>query len=192
MKCNRQQSMDKMAYLKVISLFSRLYIAMQHRESDMSKFFSHENQPFPPSLSGQGKLHFGKKSDLLEVLVHDIHSEPPDTIFTLDSLMELLWYTYYPLSMLRAFDEYADKIFLPHISKQLESCTRVDIVWDKYIPNSIKESTREKRGKGIQRKVEGKNKLPGKWADFLHDATNKQELFGFISKKVAAMHCPAK
>ena len=23
---------------------------------------------------------FGKKSDLLEVLVHDIHSEPPDTV----------------------------------------------------------------------------------------------------------------
>ena len=39
--------------------------------------------------------------------------------------------------------------------------------------------------------MEGKNKLPGKWADFLRDATNKQELFGFISKKVAAMHCPA-
>ena len=39
-----------------VSLFSRLYIAMQHRESDMSKFFSHENHPFPPSLSDQGKL----------------------------------------------------------------------------------------------------------------------------------------
>ena len=38
--------------------------------------------------------------------------------------------------------------------------------------------------------MEGKNKLPGKWANFLRDATNKQELFGFISNKVAAMHCP--
>ena len=157
--------MDKMACLKVISLFSRLYIAMQHRESDMSKFFSHENQPFPPSLSGQGKLHFGKKSDLLEVLVHDIHNEPPDTIHTqlLDgaAVVHLL-----PTVNVAAFDEYADKIFLSHLSKQLESCTQVDIVWDIYIPNSIKESTREKRGKGIQRKVEGKNKLPGKWTDF--------------------------
>ena len=74
---------------------------MQHRESDMNKFFSHEKQPFPSSLSDQAKLRFGKKSDLFEVVVHDIHSEPPDTIFTLDSLMELLWYTYYLLSMLR-------------------------------------------------------------------------------------------
>ena len=99
LKCNRQQSVDKMAYLKVMSL---LYIAMQHRESDMRKFFCYENQPFPPSLSDhQGKLHFVKKSDLPEVSVHNIHSEPPDTIFTLDSLMKLLWYTYYPLSMLR-------------------------------------------------------------------------------------------
>ena len=58
-----------------------------------------------------------------------------------------------PTVNVSTFDEYADKIFLPHISKQLESCTRVDIVWDIYIPNSIKESTREKRsrGKGIRR-----------------------------------------
>ena len=120
-------------------------------------------------------MRFGKKSDLLEVLVHDIHSEPPDTIHTrlLDkaAVVHLL-----PTVIVATFDEYTDKIFLPHISKQLECCTQVDIVWDIYIPNSIKESTREKRGKGIRRKAEGKNKLPGKWADFLCDATNKQEL----------------
>ena len=63
LKCNRQQSVDKMAYLKVMSL---LYIAMQHRESDMRKFFCYENQPFPPSLSDQGKLHFVKKSICLK------------------------------------------------------------------------------------------------------------------------------
>ena len=36
----------------------------------------------------------------------------------------------------------------------------------------------------------GKNKLPGKWADFLRDPTNKQELFEFLSNKVADMNCP--
>ena len=38
--------------------------------------------------------------------------------------------------------------------------------------------------------MKGKNKLPGKWADFLRDATNKQEMFGFIFNKVASVHCP--
>ena len=84
-----------------------------------------------------------------------------------------------------------NKIFLPHISKQLESCIQVDIVWDIYVPNSIKESTREKEG----RESEGKWKVKISCLEFLRDATNKQELFGFISNKVAAysqlgMHCP--
>ena len=122
---------------------------MQHRESDISKFFSHENQPFPHSLSDQGKLRFGKKSDLLEVLVHDIHSEPPDTIHArlLDgaAVVHLL-----PTVNVATFDEYADKIFLPHI---------------------LKESTREKRGKGIRRKVEGKTSCLESGQTFLRDAT---------------------
>ena len=53
------------------------------------------------------------------------------------------------------FDEYADQVFVPHIKKQLENSRRVDIVWDTYvIPNSIKESTREKQGKGVRRRLQ--------------------------------------
>ena len=59
-----------------VALFSRLYINVR----DMSAFFSHENHPFPPSLSDHGKLHFGKKSDLLDILVKDIHDDPPNSI----------------------------------------------------------------------------------------------------------------
>ena len=123
---------------------------MQHRESDMNKFFSHENHPCLSSLSDQGKLCFGKKSDLLEVLVHDIHSEPPDTVHArlLDgaAVVHLL-----PTVNVATFDDCADKILLPHISKQLENCTQVDIVWNIYIPNSIKESTREKKERNLKK-----------------------------------------
>ena len=61
----------------------------------------------------------------------------------------------------------------------------MDIVWDTYIPDSLKESTREKRGKGVRRKVSGPTKLPGKWMDFLHDPDNKRELFSFITTEIA-------
>ena len=47
-------------------------------------------------------------------------------------------------------------MFIPYVKKQLESATRVDVVWDTYVPDSLKESTREKRGKGIRRKGQGK------------------------------------
>ena len=33
------------------SLFARLYVAYQTRYGDLDNFFSHENQPFTPSLS---------------------------------------------------------------------------------------------------------------------------------------------
>ena len=49
------------------------------------------------------------------------------------------------------FDNYANSVFI--ISKQQESATRVDVVWDTYITSNIKESTRDKSGKGKQREV---------------------------------------
>ena len=50
----------------------------------------------------------------------------------------------------RTFDEYGDQVFLPWINQQLlQNCNRVDIIWDRYISDSLKESIREKRGKGI-------------------------------------------
>ena len=40
-----------------VSLFSRLYIASQTRDSDMDDFFAHENHPWPPSLASNGIMH---------------------------------------------------------------------------------------------------------------------------------------
>ena len=88
------------------------------------------------------------------------------------------------------FDEYADKIFIPYLEKQLQSATRLDVVWDVYTPDSLKESTWEKRGKGVRRKVSGKTKVPGNWMDFLRDSVNKKELFAFLTSKVAQFSWP--
>jgi hypothetical protein len=90
-----------------------------------------------------------------------------------------------PITEAATFKNYADKVFIPYMLSQLQSTRRVDMVWDTYIPDSIKESTREKRGKGVRRKVGSETKLPGNWADFLQDSTNKQELFAFLSCEVA-------
>ena len=72
----------------------------------------------------------------------------------------------------------------------MEGADRVDVVWDTYHSSSIKESAREKRGKGISRKVAGPNKIPGKSQEFLKASDNKQELFAFLSEKVATAQFP--
>ncbi|KAL8591519.1 hypothetical protein ACOMHN_000534 [Nucella lapillus] len=48
--------------------FHGFYIACQTRDGDLEKFFMHENQPYPPSLSKLGELRSGKKADLLACL----------------------------------------------------------------------------------------------------------------------------
>lgn len=96
-----------------------------------------------------------------------------------------------PTSVASTFDEYADLVFIPYVLSQLQHSPRVDIVWDVYTPDSPKESTREKRGLGVRRKVAGKTKLPPNWSQFLRDPANKTELFGFLSSKVAGVSVPA-
>ena len=67
---------------------------------------------------------------------------------------------------------------------------RTDIVWDTSLPDCLKESTREKRGKGVCRKVSGQTKLPGRWIDFLYDSKSKRNLFTFLTDKIAKLKFP--
>lgn len=86
------------------------------------------------------------------------------------------------------FDDYAENVFIPHICNQ--SSRRVNVVWDTYACGSLKDSTREKRGKGIRRKVSGATKVPPNWMQFLRDSVNKEELFAFLTNKVAEYNWP--
>ena len=143
----------------------------------------------PPSLSDFGKLHLpSTKSDLLRCLEQPEEPEPPLTYDC--KVMDGAVVVHCLPTSVSTFDEYADKIFIPYLEKQLQSTTRLDVVWDVYTPDSLKESTREKRGKGVRRKVSGKTKLPGNWMDFLRDFVNKKELFAFLTSKVAQFSWP--
>ena len=44
----------------------------------------------------------------------------------------------------RTLQDYADMVFTSYISSQLQSANRIDIVWDVYIRDSLKATTREK------------------------------------------------
>ena len=131
------------------SLFSRLYIACQSRDGDLEEFFHHENQVCPPSLSQYGNLRLGSKSDLLQCLEKCAESKanaPTTDVTILDCAMVV--------NMLRPitakiFDDYALKVFLPYVERQLEHANRVDIVWDQYREDSLKSQARTKRGRGI-------------------------------------------
>ena len=84
------------------------------------------------------------------------------------------------------FEQYAQDIFKPYIMSQLNADDRVDIVWDTYKVDSLKSSTREKRGKGIRRRVTPSTAVPKNWQDFLRVDDNKEELFHYLSQVSSA------
>ena len=96
----------------------------------------------------------------------------------------------------KTFDEYAQQVFIPYISSQLRSVSRVDLVWDTNKVDPLKGRARAKRGKGVRRHVVGKAALPGNWQKCLQIDSNKRELFSFLSqirrsvKNLRQVSCP--
>ena len=93
----------------------------------------------------------------------------------------------------RTFSEYAADSFIPYIRAQLPNVTRLDIVWDEYLKNSLKATTRGKRGTGVRQRVAADNNLPRNWQEFLRVDQNKQELFKYLAECVTsrgATPCP--
>ena len=140
-------------------------------------FFGHENQHCPPSLSDYGKLWFPKKSDL-HIVAQGSQQDPPSTFDAIAYIGAALVYLF-PTNQIVSFDEYASCVFLAHITRQLEACTRVDVVWDRYFSDSIKAAMRKKQG--IRMKVAGKNKIPGKAVQKGSELRSKSEPDGYAS-----------
>ena len=142
----RSRSKEQVASLKTnCTLFSRLYIACQARQSNLDSFFEHENQACPPSISDMGQLRQGSKSDLMACLTKS--SQPASVHSGIDAKVldgAAIVHMVRP-GACRTFEEYSKQMFLPYITSQLETVSRVDIIWDRYLTDSLKQSTRERR-----------------------------------------------
>ena len=138
-------------------------------------------------MSQLGVLRTETKSDLLHCLqdlattVTENGSSPTIQVNTLDGAAIVNMLRPGPA---RTFQNYATDIFMPYITSQLHSVSRLDIVWDVYVPESLKSDTRNKWGRGIRRHVEPLNAIPGYWPEFLRVSDNKTELFSFMAKTV--------
>ena len=77
------------------------------------------------------------------------------------------------------------QIPFPCICRRLQIVKRIDEVWDIYISDGLKGTAREKRGKGIRRRVEGRNSIPRNWQMFLRVHENKTELFEFLAQRIS-------
>ncbi|KAL0198142.1 hypothetical protein M9458_006682, partial [Cirrhinus mrigala] len=170
-------------------LFSQLFISCQSRECDLLEFFKHENQSFPAALSDTGKLYYGQKSQLANILEATI--SPPDKQPECGAIIidgSSLVYSLSPKTS-KTFEEYAVQDVVPKIQAYSSKYERTDIIFDVYWTSSLKAETRSNRGKGGRRRVTDKTKLPPNWKSFLRDNENKTELFGFLAEKIVTL-CP--
>ena len=65
-----------------------------------------------------------------------------------------------PTKDIKLFDDYATKLFIPYVKRQLASVSRLDMIWDRYIQNSLEETTPGNRGSGVRTKVTVNGRLP--------------------------------
>ena len=152
-------------------------------------FFGHENQGCPPSLSDQGNLRLPKKkSELTECLqaLTVPQSQMPRNVDVIIIDGAAVVKMVKPDTE-RTFSEYAADSFIPYIRAQLSHVTRLEIVWDDYLKNSLKATTRGKRGTGVRQRVAADNKLPRNWQEFLRVDQNKQELFKYLAECITSI-----
>ncbi|KAK2163928.1 hypothetical protein LSH36_72g07019 [Paralvinella palmiformis] len=108
-----------------------------------------------------GKLRQGSKSHTLDYITKD---SPPDVgakILDDATIIHML-----NPRVSRPFQDYAQLILIPYLLSQLESIDMVDIVWDRYLQDSFKQSTRERRmnsGTLQQQRVLENTPIPLNW-----------------------------
>lgn len=170
-----------------VNLFSQLFISCQRREYDLIEFFKHENVPFPPSLSNNGQLHETQKVKLTWILASKVNMpdlEPAANAIIIDG--SALVNALVPRAS-KTFSHYAMQDVIPVVKAYATKYQRTDIVFDVYIPSSLKAEARAKRGQGTRRRVTDLTKTPKKWHNFLRDNTNKTELFNFLADKIVGI-----
>ena len=42
------------------------------------------------------------------------------------------------------FNDYAERVFMPYIRRRLQNVKRLDVVWDRYLDNSLNQGMRNK------------------------------------------------
>ena len=123
--------------------------------------------------------------EYLEKLCTSFGETPPVDVIILDgaAIINMLK----PIGV-KTFQEYAPLVFLPYVKSLLRSVTRMDIIWDVYLAGSLKSIAREKRGKGVRRRVAAPNTIPGNWQEFLKLEDKKTELFNFLAHQVSCQY----
>ena len=103
-------------------------------------------QAFPPSLSEFGELYNpDTRPELLNCIIKSVTTadvpiviaKSPDS-FDCKILDGPAVVHFLNTAGATTFENYADSVFIPYLGDQLQTCSRLDIVWDRCLQHSLK------------------------------------------------------
>ena len=173
---------------------------MQTRDGDIDTFFRHEHASVPPSLTDDNLMYKGTKAEIVPILekclprhvsmIEEPNSQVPinnePSVPNVDAVIldGAVIVNSIPPDTNTSFVEYATKKFVPCVQAQLNISQRVDLVWDRYLQDSLKKQERLNRGQGQRRKVIPTSRVPRNRPSFLRVDQNKEELFSLLGNEV--------
>lgn len=83
---------------------------------------------------------------------------------------------------MKTFNDYKQH-FYQHLKSITTNISRFDLCFDQYLDNSLKSTTRQKRGSSATVRFRPNNEMPKSWHMFLNILENKRGLFVFLAAK---------
>ena len=179
-------------------LFGRLLVVAKQRDIDLREVLSYKLSADPVAIAhGDGSLRKTTKSSLMSVLEKNVAvlpSLPPSLIPTAFVIDAMALIQVMKSASSATFGEMA-KLYCTHITRMLShyitlhyitlhySCSRVDLIFDQYRKQSIKEGERHKRGETTSLEVKiysDSTPIPKQWGKYISNPRNKENLADFL------------
>ena len=180
-------STSQYSSLKVLrknyKMFQQLILNASSRGGNTGDFFSREPFEYPPSISNNGSLRFGNKSDIVKILLNHQQSThytcPAQISVKVFDAAAKVQSIKIPDSV-KTFADYKVH-FYKHIKAVTTNIARWDLIFDRYLSNSLKCTARAKRGSAAAINFKTSTPIPKSWHTFLSNSDNKTKLFKFLA-----------
>ena len=179
-------------YVPSNSVINKMRSACEHRPDLAQKVFEHEIFDVPQSLSTNSvSMYHGAKSDITKRLSSFCDSRIPTRECKSAVIIEmspLIIAKCFSLTNTTCFSDFAVLLYY-YILKLGMDFDRIDLVFDRYFDNSLKEDTRKNRGSGSRFAFTNDTALPNNMTEnFLKNSQNKEDLNQYLAMKFIEIH----
>jgi len=116
-------------------------------------------------------LRSGKKSDLVSCLQTDSPSHFGKADVKLIDGANMV-HALGSDSSIKTFHDYAENKVIPFIKQHLITARRVDVIWERYLSDSLNATTGENKGAGVRQRLLSDGKLLKNWKSYFSKAAN--------------------